>query len=383
MLTFYLFIHKYVKHPFMQLFLDIINHKDQHNIIIKFFYNFKIKEALKTLEGVRWSMTHKSFYIRFSEENYKKLIVLIEDKKWGYDQEKVLKYIKAKDQFFQYEKEHLKTINAFKKWMEQQRYSENTIKSYMSMLIIFFKHFYYKPAKDISEKDIIRFNHNKLMNSNYSYNAQNQMISAIKLFFRKYNNMRINSEFIERPVRQKYLPIVLSINEVENIINATRNLKHKVLLSVIYSAGLRIGETLNLQLSDIDSSRMLIRISQAKGNKDRYVPLSEKLVYYLREYFKIYRPQTYLFEGQYGGKYTQSSARSILKRAQLIANINKRVTLHTLRHSFATHLLESGTDIRYIQELLGHNSPKTTMIYTHVSSQSLRNIKSPFDKLDL
>ena len=249
------------------------------------------------------------------------------------------------------------------------------------MLMIFFKHFYNKPINDIDEKDIIRFNHEQLFNSNYSYNAQNQMISAIKLFFKKYNKMSINPEMIERPIRHKYLSIILSTDEVENIINATRNLKHKVLLSIIYSAGLRIGEALSLELNNIDSARMLIRISQAKGNKDRYVPLSKKLIFYLREYFKIYRPHLFLFEGRFGGKYTQSSSRMVLKRAQQIAGINKRVTLHILRHSYATHLLEGGTDIRFIQELLGHNSPKTTMIYTHVATKDLLEIESPLDKI--
>ncbi|MEN8186817.1 MAG: tyrosine-type recombinase/integrase [Bacteroidota bacterium] len=363
--------------------LDIIKHRKSHNISIKFPFNFEAKEALKSIDGVRWSITHKTFYINFSKENHQKLIVLFNTRQWNFDQKKVLEYMEAKDRFFQFEKEHLKTINAFKNWMEQQRYSENTISCYISMLMSFFKHFYNKPTKDITEKDIIRYNHEQLLSSKYSYNAQNQMISAIKLFFKKYNKMAIDPALIERPVRHRYLPIVLSLNEVGEIINATRNLKHKVLLSIIYSAGLRIGEALSLKLNDIDSARMLIRVFQAKGHKDRYVPLSEKLIFYLKEYYLLYQPNYYLFEGQYGGKYTQSSARMVLKRAQQRAGINKRVTLHTLRHSYATHLLEGGTDIRYIQELLGHNSPKTTMIYTHVSSNSLENIKSPFDKLDI
>jgi len=250
-------------------------------------------------------------------------------------------------------------------------------------MIIFFKHFYFKKIDKISQKDINRFNHEYFIKNKYSYTTQNQFISAIKLFYKKYNQFEINLELIERPKKSKHLPQVLSIKEVESILNASRNLKHKMILSIIYSAGLRIGEALNLRLEDLDSDRMLIRIENAKGMKDRYVPFSEKLVLRLREYYKIYRPKKYLFEGQFGGKYTQSSSRNILKQAVSRTNIKKRVTLHTLRHSYATHLLESGTDIRYIQELLGHHSPKTTMIYTHVTRQNIENIKSPFDNLEI
>lgn len=367
----------------MLFVLDIIKHKGAHFITIIFPYDFKVKEILKTLDGIGWSSSLRSFYIIFTEENYQKLIALFRTHKWEFDERKVLEHREAKVRENQFENEHLKIIEAFKKWMIQRRYSESTISSYTSMLMVFFKHFYYKPTKDINERDIIRFNHDHLLNSSYSYNSQNQMINAIKLFFKKYNNLNIDHENIDRPIRQNYLPEVLSTKEVSKIINSTNNLKHKVLLSVIYSAGLRIGECLNLKLSDIDSGRMMIRVSQTKGNKDRYVPLSEKLIFYLREYYKLYRPKLYLFEGLNGGKYTQGSARMILKKAQQKSGIHKHITLHTLRHSYATHLLESGTDIRYIQELLGHNSPKTTMLYTHVSSNRLENIKSPFDELDL
>ena len=152
-------------------------------------------------------------------------------------------------------------------------------------------------------------------------------------------------------------------------------------MSIIYSSGLRIGEALNLKLTDIDSKRMLISIKKGKGKKDRVSLLSPKILELLRDYYKAYKPNKYLFEGQFSEQYTSASARKVLKKALLSTSIKKRITLHTLRHSFATHLLESGTDIRYIQEILGHNSPKTTMIYTHVSTSSLSSIKNPFDTL--
>jgi site-specific recombinase XerD len=160
-------------------------------------------------------------------------------------------------------------------------------------------------------------------------------------------------------------------------------LKHRAIISTTYALGLRIGESLSLKISDIDSDRNIVHIKNAKGNKDRIIAFPDSLRTMLRTYFKEYRPKIYLFEGINGGKYSNSSIGQVLRRTVKRTNIKKRITLHTLRHSFATHLLESGTDIRFIQEILGHNSPKTTMIYTHVSSKAITEIKSPFEDLDL
>ena len=192
----------------------------------------------------------------------------------------------------------------------------------------------------------------------------------------------IEVEKRHRPKRAKVLPNVLSKEEVKKILEANSNLKHKAMLSMIYSCGLRRSELLNLKFSDIDSKRNIVIIRQSKGRKDRITPLSAKILDLLRGYYKEYSPKTYLFEGQ--EKNTQYSARSleeVLKKSVRLASINKPVTLHWLRHSYATHLLESGTDLRYIQELLGHNSSKTTEIYTHVSTKNIQQIKSPFDDL--
>ncbi len=367
----------------MDLVLDIIHHKGQAQIAVIFPYDFELKEYIKKFEGIKWSASKSLFYLLYSKDNLSNLIYYINLKTSNFDQANVLEFVIAEDINNLFQETHLRTIEAFGKWMAQKRYSDNTINTYKSSLIIFFKYYYFKAIGDITQKDITRFNHNYYIKNNYSYTAQNQCISALKLFYKKYNEFDIDLELIERPKKSNHLPQVLSIGEVESILNASRNLKHKMILSIIYSAGLRIGEALNLKISDIDSGRMLICVENAKGNKDRYVPLSEKLLLYLREYFKIYRPKIYLFEGKYEGKYTQSSSRSILKQALHRTKIKKRVTLHTLRHSYATHLLESGTDIRYIQELLGHNSPKTTMIYTHVTQKNIANIKSPFDRLEI
>ena len=189
-------------------------------------------------------------------------------------------------------------------------------------------------------------------------------------------------DLVHRPRREKTLPNVLSKEEVKAILEAPKNLKHRAMLALIYSCGLRRGELLKLTKESIDSKRMVVIIRQAKGKKDRIVPLSSKILILLRDYYKSYRPKEYLFEGQDGGKYSEKSLENVLKQALSKVGIEKPVTLHWLRHSFATHLLEGGTDLRYIQELLGHRSSKTTEIYTHVSTKNLKNIRSPFDDLD-
>ena len=220
------------------------------------------------------------------------------------------------------------------------------------------------------------------MKSGLSSSYQNQIVNSIKLYFKTCRDTKIEVDKIHRPKREKVLPNVLSKEEVKAILDAHSNLKHKAMLSMIYSCGLRRSELLNLKFSDIDSKRNIVIIRQSKGKKDRITPLSAKILDLLRRYYKEYSPKTYLFEGQ--EKNTQYSARSleeVLKKSVKLASINKPVTLHWLRHSYATHLLESGTDLRYIQELLGHNSSKTTEIYTHVSTKNIQQIKSPFDDL--
>lgn len=189
-------------------------------------------------------------------------------------------------------------------------------------------------------------------------------------------------DFIQRPRREKRLPNVLSKEEVKSILEAPTNLKHRAMLSLIYACGLRRSELLNLTLKDVLSDRNLLFIQQSKGKKDRVVPIGNKLIEMLRDYYKAYKPKTWLFEGQIpNSKYSEKSLENVLKQSLVKTKIKKKVSLHWLRHSYATHLLENGTDLRYIQELLGHSSSRTTEIYTHVSTQNLQQIRSPFDDL--
>ncbi|WP_239023019.1 tyrosine-type recombinase/integrase [Pontibacter mangrovi] len=186
---------------------------------------------------------------------------------------------------------------------------------------------------------------------------------------------------VERPEKADRLPTVLSKQEVQRILSATANLKHRCLLQLLYAGGLRIGEVINLKITDVQSERNLLLIRGGKGKKDRTTLLSQKLLESLRAYYREYRPKVWLFEGQYGGQYTTDSIRNVFKGCVQKAGLQKKVTPHSLRHSFATHLLEQGTNLRYIQSLLGHKSSKTTEIYTHITSHGLESIVSPLDNL--
>ena len=177
------------------------------------------------------------------------------------------------------------------------------------------------------------------------------------------------------------LPKHISQRDIKKLFATVTNAKHSVMLKLCYGMGLRVSEIVNLKISDIDSGNMQVLIEQAKGKKDRYVNLPESILDDLRSYYKEYRPGKYLFEGQSGGKYSVRSVQQVFKSAMIKAKINKEVGIHGLRHSFATHLLENGTDISYIQNLLGHNDIKTTMRYTRVAKKNLKNIKSPLDNL--
>ncbi len=270
----------------------------------------------------------------------------------------------------------------FESYLQSKRYSSNTIKTYCDALRVFFKFHSLTRPERITSDHVHIFNHDYILKKGYSSSYQNQVINAIKLFYRNRYKKSIQIDEIERPRRERRLPNVLSKTEVKAILEAPTNLKHRAMLSLIYACGLRRGELLNLTLKDIQSERNLLFIRQSKGKKDRVVPISNKVIEILREYYKAYKPKTWLFEGQQSGqKYSERSIQLVLNQAVSKANIKKPVSLHWLRHSYATHLLENGTDLRYIQELLGHNSSKTTEIYTHVSARNLQQIRSPFDDL--
>lgn len=235
----------------------------------------------------------------------------------------------------------------------------------------------------LDKQAIIKYHKSLVTEKQASLSHHNQSINAIKFYYEKVLKQPRTVYELERPRKERRLPMVLSKQEVQKILNQTMNLKHRAILSTIYSAGLRISEAVNLEIVDIDSSNQRIWVRGGKGKRDRSTLLSHYLLSLLRNYYKKHRPKRYLFEGPKATQYSSSSIQKIFKRAKFKAGIIKPATVHTLRHSFATHLLEDGISLRHIQILLGHNSSKTTEIYTHVSQGALANISSPLDTLEL
>ena len=258
--------------------------------------------------------------------------------------------------------------------LELLRYSNNTVRAYVNCFEAFINHYHKRNPMEIDENEILEYLKG-LIRQGKSNTYVNQALNSIKFYYEVVHGMPNRFYSIERPRKKKRLPEVLSIKEILDIIENTNNLKHRCIVELLYSSGLRRNELLELKPNDIDSKRMMVRIRQGKGNKDRLTILSKNTLDNLRKYYKEYGPKNYLFEGVKGNRYSSSSVLNIIVNAAKKAGINRRVTPHILRHSFATHLLEKGTDIRHIQLLLGHGSTRTTEIYTHVADRSFMNIE--------
>jgi integrase/recombinase XerD len=271
-----------------------------------------------------------------------------------------------------------KHIEDFRNEIIRKGYREQSIKNYVSCVTKFLHHFdtkFTEPIKinESAIKDYLR--------SFTDHNTQRSVHSAIKCFYHYSMNQHDKFKYIEYCKRSRKLPIVLSQDEVKKMIEATDNLKHRCIMYLMYATGIRVSETINLKIKDIDSSRMVINILNAKGGKDRQVMLPEKLLLKLREYFLKYRPKEHLFEGQFGGQYSQRSISQILKQCADKCGLGKRVYPHLMRHCSFTHLVESGTDINLVQRLAGHSSVKTTNLYLQISHNLISSINSPVNAI--
>jgi len=341
----------------------IITHRGESRIAMLVESNPEYWNIARSIEDSRWSQTRKCWHIPNTEENRRRFDIEIVEKPHP-------------------SVDGLARLEKFKRWLFSKRYSPNTIKAYTEATWAFLSFFNCRDISEITNDDVILFNNEYILKQHLSASYQNQIVNALKLFFRVVDNKIIDPTLIHRPKRAKLLPNVLSKAEIKLIIEAPRNYKHRTMLSLIYACGLRRSELLNLQFGDIQADRNLMMVKQSKGKKDRIVPISDRVIEFLREYYKMYRPKVWLFEGNIPGQqFSPKGLQSVLKMAVAKSGVTKPVTLHWLRHSYATHLLESGTDLRYIQELLGHNSSRTTEIYTHVSTLNIQQIKSPFDDL--
>ena len=280
--------------------------------------------------------------------------------------------------------QHLQHIETFTSWLRSKRYSNNTVKVYTDCMRVFLRFFNDRDAQELTDGDVIRFNNEYILANKLSASYQNQAVNAIKLFYSSMEHKRLDVQLVHRPKTEKHLPNVLSKEEVQQLLKALSNRKHVAMLALIYACGLRRGEVLKLLPTDVDAKRKVLIIRQAKGRKDRIAPLPDMIIDMLRAYYKDSRPVKWLFEGQHPGEpYSERSIELVFKKALRQSGVKRPATLHWLRHSYATHLLEGGTDLRYIQELLGHKSSKTTEIYTHVSTRNLQSIRSPIEGFDL
>lgn len=374
--------------PFIELERSSIDH--QPLLIIRFAYNPAFVQIIRGIPTARydanrreWVMIEERSTITLLNELFEgKAVIKLNLSRTENQIEKTILPARSMKQILPPLVNTFATqLNTFSTYLRNKRYSANTIKSYTDALHVFFRFTKDKELKSITNSDLIDFNTNYILSKNLSVSYQNQVINAIRLFFEKIEDRQLNLEKLERPKKGKHLPEIFSQDEIHRLFEASENIKHRTLLMLIYSAGLRRGEVLNLKPKDIDSQRMVIHVHGGKGNKDRIVPLSQVILEQLRAYYKSYRPKVYLFEGQQGGQYSARSIQLVFVQAKDKAGIKKKSSLHTLRHSYATHLLESGVNLRYIQELLGHSSPKTTQIYTHVTSEGIRRVESPLDRM--
>ncbi len=272
-------------------------------------------------------------------------------------------------------------VVALEELLMLKRYSFRTIKVYKNAFRLFLKHYDIIPPEYITEEQIKAYLLFRVKEK-ISESHQNQIINAIKFYYEKVLKQERKTYYLPRPKKPEMLPNILTEEEVVKLIKAVDNFKHKTIMILIYSAGLRLGEVVNLRLPDLNVAQMKVFIKGGKGKKDRMSILSEKALEMLKLYITLYKPVDFVFEGQEGGAYSVRSVQNIFTEAKFRSEINPYATVHTLRHSFATHLLENGTPLRYIQELLGHASIKTTEIYTHITDKGMKNVKSPLDKLN-
>lgn len=343
------------------------SHKNSSVIWVDFEYNRLKIEVVKSLSG-RWSSSARCWYLP-DTGHIRKL--------FGIETHAIGKGVLSK-----LSPVNTKELQRMKEMLQMKAYSSSTIKTYIvefAQLLYLLK----DVAVDSLSYDRLRAYILYCINTlKISENQMHSRLNAIKFYFEQVLHRRDFFAEIPRPKKPSSLPKVLSQKEIQRIFKAVKNQKHLLMLQLCYGMGLRVSEVVNLKVRDIDSGRMQVLIEGAKGKKDRYLPLPNAVLDLLREYYKAYRPMSYLFSGQQSDRsYSVRSVQTVFKNAMKRAKVNKPIGIHGLRHSYATHLLEYGTDISFIQRLLGHNDIKTTMLYAKVANTHLNAIKSPLDRM--
>lgn len=346
---------------------SIGEHHGQSVIWVHFPYNFESLSHLREHVKARWSQSNKCWFVN-DVSIYRQLFQL------------PAKPI-GKNALMKIHPINQPEWQRFYDLLELKGYSPNTIKTYtieFAQLLYALKDF---PVLDLSAEKLRSYMLYCIKDLKLSENQVHSRMNAVKFYFEQVLHREKMFFDIPRPKKPLLLPKSLNMKEVKQLFQVTDNPKHLLILQLCYGMGLRVSEIVNLKIADIDSERMKVFISNAKGKKDRYVNLPHFVLEPMREYYKVYRPKEYLFDGQYGGPYSVRSVQAIFKNAMEKAGISKRIGVHGLRHSYATHLLEMGTDISLIQKLLGHNDIKTTLIYAKATDTSLDKVKSPLDYL--
>lgn len=390
-------------------------HKGQNVWLLKFSYDKQLIERLRAAVSIRWSKTHSCWYGAGTEAFLEKLreVAAVNADTGKYDAQKPLPSatispakpppaayagqlpgkmpsVPAPPTINEMQNARrdlpeaaLKDLRNWCEYLQGRQYATKTIQVYGQALHQFLIWLGDEHHKEVRKEDVNNYMHYLVHNKNISRSYQNQVVNAIKSFYSHILSIHLSPDMIERPRREYHLPQFLTREEVSQVFHTLGNFKHRAMISLVYACGLRLGEIIRIRLVDIDASQRLLMIRHSKGNKDRMVPLPESILLLLNDYAQAYKPKHYLFEGQLNGQpYSERSVQQVFKGAVRKSGIRKQdATLHWLRHSYATHLLEMGTNLRDLQVLLGHKNIKTTEGYTHISSTKFRHIVSPFDVL--
>ncbi len=374
--------------------LEPVTHRKKACIAIRYPFDKALNNLARTIPGSTFSITMKCWYVENHSGSIDEIV-----KAFKHTARVEMTLLKKMQPVAKINTErgvvaHVPTVSAdyiaevqafalelMRKKLKTRNYSPSTQKTYIDQFKLFIHFFPNSHPEDLGRAEIEHYIMHCIEKKKVSPSTQNQVINAIKFFYEKVLKQERKTYDLDRPMKETALPEVLSQEEVIQIFEAISNTKHRLMLMIVYASGLRRSELLNLQVGDVDLDRCVVFIRRGKGKKDRQSIMAQSLIPAVQDYLDQYKPNYWLFEGRQRERYSASSLQAILKRAAEKAGIKKRVRLHMLRHSFATHLLESGTSTRYIQELLGHESPKTTELYAQVTRFGIDKIQSPLDQI--
>ena len=368
-----------------KVLVESMVHNTNECLAIRFEYCGKTKELVKTIKTVKYSRTKKTFYVLSKDFSPDQLLNKLSSlgieasMNNGPKRDTRIRNLRPANQRRKLSEAQKNIIRNYVSYLKGMRYAKSTVMSYFTFIADFVEFLGNTPINEANNDSVRLFIEQQVKTRKYAISTHRQLVSAIKHFADLYPDCQITGEDLKRPYKSSYKPVVLSKEEIIDLLRVTKNLKHRTILALLYSSGLRIGELLSLELRDIDIDRRQVFVRNSKGRKDRMVVLAESFIPLFQNYYMTYRPKQYFVEGPNNTQYHSTSVRSFLKRSCTLARIAKRVTPHTLRHSYATHLIENGVGLRHVQDLLGHSRPETTMIYTHIAQKDLMHVRSPLD----